>query len=75
MVEMKQEEGDEEEVPLMGSDEEPVNTYRAVNSDQSETSTSSETQLDDGAEVVSNPFKNFSASRGERGGLTAHPKQ
>ncbi|KAE8291176.1 hypothetical protein D5F01_LYC10771 [Larimichthys crocea] len=63
MVEMKQEEGDEEEVPLMGSDEEPVNTYRAVNSDQSETSTSSETQLDDGAEVVSNPFKNFSASR------------
>ncbi|TKS80127.1 Major facilitator superfamily domain-containing protein 8 [Collichthys lucidus] len=75
MVEMKQEEGDEEEVPLMGSDEEPVNTYRAVNSDHSETSTSSETQLHDGAEVVSNPFKNFSASRGERGGLTAHPKQ
>uniref|UniRef100_A0A8C4DBP4 Major facilitator superfamily domain containing 8-like 2 n=1 Tax=Dicentrarchus labrax TaxID=13489 RepID=A0A8C4DBP4_DICLA len=35
-------EGGAEEVPLMGSDEEPVHTYRAVNSDQLETSTSSE---------------------------------
>ncbi|XP_051253066.1 major facilitator superfamily domain-containing protein 8 [Dicentrarchus labrax] len=62
MVEMKQEEN-EEEVPLMGSDEEPVHTYRAVNSDQLETSTSSEMQAVHGASAVSNPFKNFSASR------------
>lgn len=74
MVEMKQDE-DEEEVPLMGSDEEPVHTYRAVISDQLETSTSSEMQPFHGASTVSNPFKNFSASRGERGGLTACPKQ
>uniref|UniRef100_A0A3Q1JH28 Major facilitator superfamily (MFS) profile domain-containing protein n=1 Tax=Anabas testudineus TaxID=64144 RepID=A0A3Q1JH28_ANATE len=44
MMEMKQEEGDEEEVPLMGSDEEPVHTYRAVSSNQTETSASSEMQ-------------------------------
>lgn len=43
MMEMKQEEV-EEEVPLMGSDEEPVHTYRALNSDQLETSTSSDMQ-------------------------------
>ncbi|XP_042283560.1 major facilitator superfamily domain-containing protein 8 [Thunnus albacares] len=62
MMEMKQEE-DEEEMPLMGSDEEPVHTYRAVISDQSETSASSEMQPFHGASAVSNPFKNFSASR------------
>ena len=63
MMEMKQEE-DEEEMPLMGSDEEQVHTYRAVISDQLETTASSETQ-------PLHPFKNFSASGGERGGLTA----
>ncbi|XP_071347276.1 uncharacterized protein mfsd8l2 isoform X3 [Trachinotus anak] len=63
MVEMKHEEADEEEVPLMGSDEEPVQTYRAVNSNQLETSTSSEMQPIHDASVVSNPFRNFSASR------------
>ncbi|XP_053185616.1 major facilitator superfamily domain-containing protein 8 [Scomber japonicus] len=62
LVEMKQEEV-EEEMPLMGSDEEPVHTYRAVNSDLVETSTSSEMQPFHGASKVSNPFKNFSASR------------
>ncbi|CAK6952230.1 major facilitator superfamily domain-containing protein 8 [Scomber scombrus] len=62
IVEMKQEEV-EEEMPLMGSDEEPVHTYRAVNSDLVETSTSSEMQPFHGASTVSNPFKNFSASR------------
>ncbi|XP_033960144.1 major facilitator superfamily domain-containing protein 8-like [Pseudochaenichthys georgianus] len=36
MLEIKREESDEEEVPLMGSDDEPVHTYRAVNSDQSD---------------------------------------
>lgn len=66
MVEMKREEqDDEEEVPLMGSDEEPVHTYRAVSSDQLETSTSSEMQPFHSTSAVSNPFKNFSASRGE----------
>ncbi|XP_018532750.1 major facilitator superfamily domain-containing protein 8 [Lates calcarifer] len=64
MVEMKREEqDDEEEVPLMGSDEEPVHTYRAVSSDQLETSTSSEMQPFHSTSAVSNPFKNFSASR------------
>uniref|UniRef100_A0A8C2WRK5 Major facilitator superfamily domain containing 8-like 2 n=1 Tax=Cyclopterus lumpus TaxID=8103 RepID=A0A8C2WRK5_CYCLU len=51
MVEMNQED-DEEEVLLIGSDEEPLHTYRAVNSDQLETSTS----------TVLKPFKGFSAS-------------
>ncbi|XP_028283944.1 major facilitator superfamily domain-containing protein 8-like [Parambassis ranga] len=59
MVEIKQEE-DDEVVPLMATDEELVHTYRAVQSDQLETSTSSEMQPIHGA---SNPFKNFSASR------------
>ncbi|KAM6918278.1 major facilitator superfamily domain-containing protein 8 [Xenentodon cancila] len=58
MMEVKQEE--EEEAPLMGSDEELVHTYRAVNSGKLETSTSSEMHPVHGA---SNPFKNFSASR------------
>uniref|UniRef100_A0A667YXH7 Major facilitator superfamily domain containing 8-like 2 n=1 Tax=Myripristis murdjan TaxID=586833 RepID=A0A667YXH7_9TELE len=64
MVEMKE----EEEVPLVGSDEEPVLTYRAVNSDQLETSASCESQplrgaLSTRSSMTSNPFKNFSASR------------
>lgn len=65
MMEMKQEEGNEEEVPLMGSDEEPVHTYRGVHSDQLETSSSSEMQPVFSVSAVSNPFKNFSVSRGE----------
>ncbi|XP_078119967.1 major facilitator superfamily domain-containing protein 8 [Sander vitreus] len=63
MVEMKQAQDDEEEVLLLGSDEESVHTYRAVNSDQLETSASSELQLVHGASSVSDPYKNFSASR------------
>lgn len=74
-MEMKQEEGDEEEVLLMGSDEEPVHTYRAVSSNQKETFTSCEMQPVRGASEISNPFKNFSASRGEWAGLTVCPKQ
>lgn len=73
MVEMEQEEGEEEEVPLIGSDGEPAHTYRAVNSDQLETSAASEMEPVHGASAVSNPFRNFSASRGERAGLTACP--
>lgn len=68
MVEMKQEEegcGDEE-APLIGADVELRHTYRAVNTDQLESSTcSSETQPADGASAASDPFKNFSVSRGE----------
>lgn len=71
MMEMQKEEGGEEEVPLMASDEEPAHTYRAVNSNQSETSTPPEMQRVRGASEISNPFKNFSASRGEQAGLTA----
>ncbi|XP_054870845.1 major facilitator superfamily domain-containing protein 8 isoform X2 [Amphiprion ocellaris] len=56
-LEMKRE---GEEAPLMGSDEEPVNTYRALGTDRSESSASCEMQPVNGA---SNPFKNFSASR------------
>ncbi|XP_041848751.1 major facilitator superfamily domain-containing protein 8 [Melanotaenia boesemani] len=59
MMEIKQEE-EEEGVPLMGSDEDLVHSYRAVNSDQLETSFSSEMQPVHGA---MNPFKNFNASR------------
>ncbi|XP_014870059.1 major facilitator superfamily domain-containing protein 8 [Poecilia latipinna] len=55
VLEMKQEE--EEEAPLMGSDEEETRTYRAVDSDQSETSSTSQR-----AHETSNPFKNFSVS-------------
>uniref|UniRef100_UPI0037E89534 major facilitator superfamily domain-containing protein 8 n=1 Tax=Semicossyphus pulcher TaxID=241346 RepID=UPI0037E89534 len=64
MVEMKQEEGnEEEEVPLMGSDEEPAQTYRALNSGELDTSASSEAQPIHSASASSNPFKNFSVSR------------
>lgn len=76
MLEMKQAEGnDEEEVPLMGPDEEPVHTYRAVGCNRLKTPEASEMQPLRGASAVSNPFKNFSASRGERGRLTACPEQ
>ncbi|XP_034559774.1 uncharacterized protein mfsd8l2 [Notolabrus celidotus] len=64
LVEMKQEEGDvEEEAPLMGSDEESAQTYRAVNSDELETSAASENQPFQGSSAGSNPFQNFSVSR------------
>uniref|UniRef100_A0A8D3A822 Major facilitator superfamily domain containing 8-like 2 n=1 Tax=Scophthalmus maximus TaxID=52904 RepID=A0A8D3A822_SCOMX len=62
ILEMKLEE-DEEEVPLMGSNEELSHTYRAVSSDPLETPASSEMQPARGASKASNPYKNFSASR------------
>lgn len=72
MMEVKQpEEEEEEEVPLMGSEEALAHTYRSVHSEQLQTSSSSELQPVHGA---SNPFKNFSASRGERAGLTGCPE-
>ncbi|XP_058509722.1 major facilitator superfamily domain-containing protein 8 [Solea solea] len=69
MVEMKQEQDDDddgdgdEEAPLMQRSEESAHTYRAVNSNQPETSTSDETETALGATAVSDPFKNFSVSR------------
>lgn len=64
MVELKRKE--DEEVPLMESDEDLSNTYRTVNSNPTEGSTSSEPPLHD-ASAVSKPFKKFSASKGEHG--------
>ncbi|KAA8587342.1 hypothetical protein FQN60_016204 [Etheostoma spectabile] len=63
MVEMKQAQDEEEEVLLMGSNEDPVHTYRAVNTDQLETSASSELQLVHVASSVSDPYKTFCSSR------------
>ncbi|KAM9323665.1 major facilitator superfamily domain-containing protein 8 [Pholidichthys leucotaenia] len=64
MVEMKQEqvaEEEEEEVPLIGSDEEAAYTYKSVSTEELETSASSEMQPV--SDRPSNPFRNFSASR------------
>lgn len=72
MLEMKQEEGNEEELPLMGPDDEPVHTYRAVNCSQLRTSKAPETAVR-GTSADSNPFKNFSARRGERASSTVCP--
>ncbi|KAK9538931.1 hypothetical protein VZT92_004071 [Zoarces viviparus] len=63
MVQMKEEDDDEEEALLMGSEEEPLPTYRAVNSDQLETSALSGTQPVHGASMLLKPFKGFSAGR------------
>ncbi|XP_060941150.1 major facilitator superfamily domain-containing protein 8 [Limanda limanda] len=63
ILEMKQEEDDDEEVPLMQSNEDLSHTYRAVSSNQLENHALSDTQLDQEATAASNPFKNFSASR------------
>lgn len=62
MLEMKRErEAEEDEgVPLMGSDEEPVNTYSAVSC-----SRTAEEQPACGSPAEPNVFRNFSISRGE----------
>lgn len=64
LLEMKRECGGEEEedegVPLMGSDEEPVNTYSAVSC-----SRTAEEQPACGSSAEPNVFRNFSISRGE----------
>lgn len=75
MLEMKQEEDNEEELPLMGPDDEPVHTYRAVNCSQLRTSKAPEMPPSArGTPADSDPFKNFSARRGERAGSTACPE-
>ncbi|XP_054624161.1 major facilitator superfamily domain-containing protein 8 [Dunckerocampus dactyliophorus] len=63
MVDLKleDEEGEGEDVPLMGSDDEQVRTYRAVTPHQSEASASSEMQPPH--EASWSAFQNFSASR------------
>uniref|UniRef100_A0A665TPC2 Major facilitator superfamily domain-containing protein 8-like n=1 Tax=Echeneis naucrates TaxID=173247 RepID=A0A665TPC2_ECHNA len=63
MLEMKQERADEEEVPLIGSDEEILHTYSAVDSNQLGISTSSDREPIRGGSAVADPFGNFSASR------------
>lgn len=63
ILEMKHKE--EEELPLMDSDEETSLTYRAVSADPLDTSTSSETPPRQDASTVSKPFKKFSAGKGE----------
>lgn len=77
MVEIKPED-DEEEVLLIVSDEEPLLTHRAVNSDQSENSNLSGMQTVHGASTALRPLKplkSFSGSTGERAGMTARPEQ
>lgn len=62
LLEMKREEEvpPEEEVPLMGSDEENAPSYRAVS-----TSAARGERCVHGGSAASSPFRNFSASRGE----------
>uniref|UniRef100_A0A8C7X191 Major facilitator superfamily domain containing 8-like 2 n=1 Tax=Oryzias sinensis TaxID=183150 RepID=A0A8C7X191_9TELE len=60
-MEMKQED-EEEEAPLIRGDEQLAHTYRAVNSDQLEDSSSSLSKTHS-LHGAANPFKNFSASR------------
>lgn len=59
LVEMKGEEPHEEEAPLMGPDEEPTPSYKAVGC-----SPAGEWPVG-GPSAASSPFRNFSASRGE----------
>lgn len=64
-MEMKQED-EEEEAPLIRGDEQLAHTYRAVNLDQlGDSSSSSSLSETHSLHGVANPFKNFSASRGE----------
>lgn len=71
MLEMKRERGgckeEEEGVPLMGSDEEPVNTYSAVGC-----SRTPEEQPDCGSSAEQNVFRNFSIGRGELHAVLPH---
>ncbi|TNN54347.1 Major facilitator superfamily domain-containing protein 8 [Liparis tanakae] len=62
LVEIKPEDDEEEEVLLSGSDEEPLLTYRAVNSDRSENSNLSGVQTVHGASTASKPLESFSGS-------------
>lgn len=64
LLEMKREEPREEEVPLMGSDEENAPSYRAVSSSPAHTAAPGEPCVHGGS-AASSPFRNFSASRGE----------
>eukprot|EP00066_Takifugu_rubripes_P009147 XP_003975842.1 PREDICTED: major facilitator superfamily domain-containing protein 8-like [Takifugu rubripes] len=64
LLEMKREEPREEEVPLMGSDEENAPSYRAVSSSgAAEVSAGLGERCVHGGSAASSPFRNFSASR------------
>ncbi|TNM97934.1 hypothetical protein fugu_014180 [Takifugu bimaculatus] len=64
LLEMKREEPREEEVPLMGSDEENAPSYRAVSSSSpADTSAAPGERCAHGGSAASSPFRNFSASR------------
>lgn len=67
MLEMKRERGDqeEEEMPLMGSDEEPASTYSAVSCGRPDTPEAAEESPVYGSSAQSDLFRNFSFSRGE----------
>lgn len=66
MLEMKRERSDreEEEAPLMGSDEEPASTYSAVSRGRPDALEASE-ESPLGSSAQSDLFRNFSVSRGE----------
>lgn len=64
MLEMKRER-EEEEAPLMGSDEEPASTYSAVSCGRPDTLEASEESPVYGSSAQSELFRNFSISRGE----------
>lgn len=68
MLAMKRERSDqeEEEAPLMGSDEEPASTYSAVGRGRPDTVEVSEESPLCGSSAQSDLFRNFSVSRGER---------
>lgn len=73
MLEMKRERGEqeEEEAPLMGSDEEPASTYStysAVSCGRPDTLEAAEESPVCGSPAQSDLFRNFSVSRGEAEG-------
>ena len=66
MLEMRQEEVNGEEVPLVGSNEEPPCAYRAVSLNQEKVAVAAaETQPVQGAPSRFRPFKKWSAGGGE----------
>lgn len=67
MLEMKRERSgqEEEEAPLIASDEEPASTYSAVSCGRPDTLEASEESPLRGSSAQSDLFRNFSVSRGE----------
>lgn len=66
MVELKQSDPNEEEVvPLMGADDEPAYSYKAVSCSDVKISVAHEAQQNHGNGMVWNRLRHFGASRGE----------